>query len=178
VRDHRVHHRFFAAVAVLALAFALSGCARIRARAAARTAPPRPPVQMPAVDSTAERQIIAAINSARAKAHVKAIPVHPALTNKARYWAKYMAGGGCGTANGVPKICHSDLTGGIHVAWAMLAENVGAASPRNNVIGVIQGFANSPPHAHNIVNGDVDFVGVGVAYSHNTVYVAQEFMAT
>ena len=31
--------------------------------------------------------------------------------------------------------------------------------------------------AQNILHADTDFVGVGVAYAGNTVYVAEEFMA-
>jgi hypothetical protein len=108
----------------------------------------------------------------------RALAVHPGLVNKARYWARWMAAGNCGrNAVGVAMICHSVLTGGIHVQWSMLAENVGAASPSTNVIGVANGFRNSPPHLENILNASTDYVGIGVAYSGNTIYVAEEFMA-
>jgi uncharacterized protein YkwD len=178
VRDHRKPgRRFISLAAILIVALSLSSCAALKKKAAA-PAPKPPSSAIPAADGAAEQKVLTAINSLRARNHRAALRTHPALTNKARYWARWMAAGNCSSVNGVAKICHSTLAGGIHVAWTLLAENVGMASPRNNVIGVIQGLENSPPHRANILNTQIDYMGVGVAYAGNAVYVAQEFMAT
>jgi uncharacterized protein YkwD len=178
VRDHRTAgHRSVLLVAILIVAMSLSSCAALKKKAAAKPAPAAP-ASMPSANPSAESQLVGAINQLRARNHRAALQVHPGLTNKARYWASWMAAGNCGRVNGVAKICHSTLAGGIRVAWTMLAENVGMASPKNNLLGVIQGLENSPPHRANILNTQVDYVGVGVAYAGNAVYVTQEFMAT
>jgi hypothetical protein len=118
------------------------------------------------------------IDNFRASRGLKGLAVHGVLVTKARNVAKFVAAGGCGLGpGGVPKICHSSLTEGVTVRWALLAENVGSASPKTNLAGVGQAFENSPGHAANILNRDIDYVGVGVAYWGNHVYVAEEFMA-
>ncbi len=90
-----------------------------------------------------------------------------------------MASGGCGRGdNGVANICHSTLSDGITVSYALLAENVGLVSPQTNTSGMEAGFENSPPHAENMLNSQIQYVGVGIAYVDNYMYVAEEFMAT
>jgi uncharacterized protein YkwD len=64
------------------------------------------------------------------------------------------------------------------VKWARLGENVGMVSPKTNVSGMESGFEKSPPHAENMLNGQIRYVGIGVAYVNNYMYVAEEFMAT
>lgn len=162
------------------MAMSLSSCAALKKKAAAKPAP-RPAIAatpIPAASPGAEQQVVGAINQLRAQNGRPALKVHSALTNKARYWSRWMAAGNCGRSNGMAKICHSTLAGGIGVAWTMLAENVGMATPRSNVIGVIKGLEASPGHRANILNSTVDWVGVGVAYDGNAVYITQEFMAT
>lgn len=160
-------------IAIVALAVALSGCAQLRAH----LNPPRPPSPPPA-NSSAESQVINSVNGMRAAHHMSHLAVNGDLENKARYWARWMAGGNCGRVNGVATICHSNLAGGIHVSWVWLAENVGAASPSTNIQGVIQGFFHSAPHLSNILSPRAKYIGVGVAYAGNMVYVAEEFMQT
>jgi uncharacterized protein YkwD len=169
----RIHHnarRLVTLIAILALASTLASCARVR-----RAAPKPPPVvAIPATDAAAEKQVVASVNSLRTSRGLRPLSVHPSLTNKARYWAMWMSAGNCG--RGIT-ICHSTLTGGIRVPWSLLAENVGAASPRTNIVGVTNGFKNSPSHLANILNRQATYVGVGVAYAGNMVYVVEEFMA-
>ena len=166
-------------VGIVVVAMSLSSCAALKKKAAAKPAPrPAATSAIPAASPNAEQQVVNAINQLRAQNGRPALRVHSALTNKARYWSRWMAAGNCGRSNGLAKICHSTLSGGIAVAWTMLAENVGMATPRNNVIGVIRGLEASPGHRANILNTTVDWVGVGVAYDGNAVYITQEFMAT
>src|SRR5690606_13747161 len=125
-------------VAIVVGALVLGGCAKVRAKSA---------VSAPGATSS-ERTMYGHINDFRASRGLKPLKVHSTLVSKARNVAKFMAAGGCGLGpGGVPKICHASLTEGINVRWSLLAENVGMASPKNNVIGVAQGFQNSPGHA-------------------------------
>jgi uncharacterized protein YkwD len=166
------------AIFALALLTLVSGCAQVRARVSA-AARPAPVVSVPTDGASAERAITARVNTVRTSHGLRALSVHPTLVNKARAWAKWMAGGGCGRdANGVPVICHSSLVAGISVPWTYLEENVGSAAPRTIVSAVQTGFENSPSHMANILNSKVHYVGVGVAYSGDHVFVTEEFMAS
>lgn len=169
--------RVVTAVFVLALLTLVSGCAQVRARVAAAAAP-APVVHVTTGGSSAEKAIAARVNTVRASRGLRALSVHPTLVNKARAWAKWMASGGCGRdASGAPVICHSSLAVGINVPWSMLEENVGSAAPSTLAGAVQTGFENSPSHMANILNSKVHYIGVGVAYADNHVYVTEEFMA-
>jgi uncharacterized protein YkwD len=173
----RRHHRCAGAVVVLALLTLVSGCAQVRARVRAAVAP-APVVRVATDGAAAEKAITARVNTVRASRGLRPLSVHPTLVNKARAWAQWMAGGGCGRdAGGAPTICHSSLSAGINVPWSLLEENVGCAAPRTLAGAVETGFENSPAHLANILNSKVHYVGVGVAYWQDHVYVAQEFMA-
>ncbi len=149
-------------------------------------APPPPPPPPPnplamgvasvAPASGAEGALVAGINNFRASHGLPALAVHSNLVSKARGWAAHMAGGGCGLGNGgVPNICHSVLADGIVVHWSLLAENVGMVAPVN--ASTMEGaFEQSPPHAENMLNGQMQFVGVGVAVVGDKMYAAEEFM--
>ena len=162
---------------------------RPRIMAPPRTIPPPPPPPPPsplapsaasvAPQSGAEGAIVAGINNFRASHGLPPLAVHSNLVSKARQWAAHMAGGGCGRGGGgTPNICHSVLSNGIAVRWTRLAENVGMVSPMTNVSGMESGFEQSPPHAANMLNNQMQYVGVGAAYVGNNLYVAEEFMAT
>jgi uncharacterized protein YkwD len=161
--------KFFVIVAIIAIAATFSGCAQVRVLAARASAP----------SNSAESSLVGGINNFRKSHGLPALAVHPTLVNKARDWAGHMATGGCGRGGGgVPNICHSNLSNGITVSWALLGENVGMVSPKTNVSAMEHGFESSPPHAENMLNGQIRYVGVGVAYVGNYMYVAEEFMAT
>jgi uncharacterized protein YkwD len=162
--------------------------------AAAHTAPPIPrayvapaPVAVPApiaappavtTSTGAEGELVADINSFRAAHGLQALTMHPDLVRKAESWARNMANGGCGLGgNGLPNICHSVLTDGITVQWTGLEENVGMISPSTNVAGMHNAYVNSPPHAANMLNGKMTYVGVGIAVVGNYMYTAEVFMS-
>ena len=156
----------FAVAVVAVVAFTLSGCtlthAQLGSSSGSASAPP----------NATERQIIDAVNRFRGAHGLRGLSVNSNLEDKAHLWAAWMAGGKCGGA-----ICHSNLSSGITVRWSLLEENVGAASPASNIAGVISGFERSPEHAANMLNSRVTSIGVGIAYSGNTVYAAEDFMA-
>ena len=125
-----------------------------------------------------EQQIIGEINGFRAAHGLGALSVQPVLEDKAHLWSKWMAGGGCGPgAGGLPAVCHASLTAEITVHWSVLEENVGAATPKTAVAALESGFEHSAEHAANMLNSRITGVGVGVAYTGNAIYVAEEFMA-
>jgi uncharacterized protein YkwD len=127
----------------------------------------------------ADGSLVAAINNFRRTHGLPALAVHAVLVNKARGWAGHMANGGCGrSGDGVANVCHSILSSDITVPWTRLAENVGIASPTTNASGLEGAFEQSPPHAENMLNTQIQYVGVGVSYVGNYMYVAEEFMAT
>ncbi len=161
------------AVAGVATVAALAACAAAPARNAgggtAKSAPPTP----------TESRILGSVNSFRAEHGLRALKINSNLEDKAKLWSAYMAGGNCGrAANGVPNICHSSLTSFITVHWTRLEENVGLVSPRTDVTGIESGFERSPEHAANMLNAQITAMGIGVAYSGNVMYVAEEFMAS
>jgi len=164
--------RCCAAVALAALlAFTTAACQPVRAHLTSSSSASAPP-------SATENQIIAAVNKFRAAHGLRALSAQWNLEDKAHLWAAWMAGGNCGrNPNGVPKICHSNLTSGITVNWSLIEENVGAASPKTNISGIVSGFEHSPEHAANMLNKRITAIGVGVAYAGNAVFVAEEFMA-
>ena len=124
-----------------------------------------------------EGAIVAGINAFRASHGLPALAVHSNLVSKARAWAGHMANGGCGRGGGgVPNICHSSLADGIVVRWTLLAENVGMVAPVNAST-MNSAFEQSPAHAANMLNGQMQYVGVGVAVVGNNMYCAEEFMA-
>ena len=160
-----------AAVAIAVVGLTLTSCAQVRAQLASSSTGSGAP-------NAAERQIIDAVNRFRGAHGLRALSVQSNLEDKARLWAAYMAGGNCGrSASGTPMICHSDVTSGITVRWSLLEENVGAITPATNIAGLVSRFEGSPEHAANMLNARITSVGVGVAYSGSTLFVAEEFMA-
>ena len=152
--------------AVVLLAMSLSSCAAIaRVRSSYRM-------------TSAEQSMFRRINTYRREHGLASLGTSLVANKKARFWAALMANGGCGRdASGVPRICHSNLAAGITVAWTRLGENVGMVSPRTNIAGMESAFENSPPHAENM-RSNVRYLGVGVSYWNNYMYVAEVFLAT
>jgi uncharacterized protein YkwD len=169
VRIPTFRWRLAALVIAITLVLATTGCARVRARVAA--APSRAPAP-----SATEKSIINEVNRVRAAHGLRALSVSTTLMSKARFWSVWMAQGHCGRSGSIARICHSNLSAGINVPWAWLAENVGLASPRTNLNGVVVGFERSPAHLANILSARATSVGVGYAYAGDVVYVTEEFM--
>lgn len=118
-----------------------------------------------AADTTVETQIVGAINALRAENGLPVLGVHPVLVSKAEGWSATMAGAG--------RIWHSTLTDGISVPWTKLGENVGYAS---NPTAMEAAFEASPPHRANMLDPSFQWIGIGVTWSGNLMYVAEEFM--
>jgi uncharacterized protein YkwD len=63
------------------------------------------------------------------------------------------------------------------MSWSLLEENVGSGSPADDLGAIQLGFQNSALHRANMLDPRVTAVGVGVAFSGDTIYVTQEFLA-
>jgi uncharacterized protein YkwD len=172
-RSGSIFRRAATVVTALAVVATLSACDPVvRARIASGSSRSAPP-------TAEETQVISAVNRYRSAHHLGALRWNANLSDKAKLWAAYMAGGNCGrTVNGVPTICHSNLASGITVRWTLLEENVGAATPRSNLSGVLNAFERSPEHAQNMLNPRITWIGAGVRHSGNMIFVAEEFMAS
>lgn len=112
-----------------------------------------------------EAAFVAKINELRAGKGLPALAVHENLVAKARAWAATMAAAG--------KIWHSTLSDGITADWKKLGENVGVGG---SVDGLHNAFVASPAHYANLVDPSFGHVGIGIAMSGRTIYVAEMFM--
>jgi hypothetical protein len=112
-----------------------------------------------------EAAFVVKINELRASKGLPGLAVHPNLVDKARAWAGTMAAAG--------RIWHSTLSDGITADWRKLGENVGMGG---SVQPLHEAFIASPKHYANLVDPEFNYVGIGVAYSGGTLFVAESFM--
>ena len=112
-----------------------------------------------------EATFVAKINALRASQGLAALQVNDNLVAKARGWAATMAAAG--------RIWHSTLSDGITADWQKLGENVGMGG---SVDGLHNAFVASPHHYENLVDPAFTQIGIGIAMSGSTIFVAEEFM--
>lgn len=118
-----------------------------------------------AADPGAEADFTNRVNALRGSVGLPGLSTHPDLTAKAEAWAQHMADSGC--------LCHSNLPDNVTVGWRKLSENIGRGP---NVASIHDALVNSPLHNANMVDGGVQWIGVGVAYGGGQMYVAEVFM--
>jgi hypothetical protein len=115
--------------------------------------------------ATDEARFVTLINEARRQVAYGRIGVDAALASVARTWAGVMA------ANGA--ISHNpNLTTQVGVVWFRITENVGMGP---SVDTVHQAFMQSPGHRANILDREINAVGVGVAYAGGRIFVVEVF---
>jgi hypothetical protein len=112
-----------------------------------------------------EAAFVAKINQLRGSKGLPALQVNQNLVTKARTWAAGMAAAG--------RIWHSTLSEGITADWKKLGENVGMGG---SVDGLHDAFVASVHHYENLVDPAFSHVGIGIAMSGKTIYVAEMFM--
>ena len=158
------------AAAFFALIALSTGAATLQAGAAGadrRVAADLETVHRAANEPGLESQYVAGVNGVRADAGLPPLAVDGELTAVARAWADQMAG-----AN---RISHNpNLAGQVSAPWLKIGENVGTGA---EVGAVMNAFVNSPAHYENIVDGEYEYIGVGVTYgSDGRMYTAHVFM--
>ena len=114
-----------------------------------------------------EAAFVAHINGLRASKGLAPLEVHPNLVEKARAWAATMSREG--------RIWHSKLSDGITADWAKLGENVGMGGW---VDALHAAFVASPNHYANLIDPDFNYIGIGVVYAGETLFVSEMFMKT
>ena len=122
------------------------------------------PAETAAADQGHEASFVAAINQSRAEAGLAALSVSGELTAVARSWSQVMAGDG--------DLRHNPHFGTQVSSWRRVTENVGRGP---SVSSLHAGFMRSQGHRHNILDGAVTQVGVGVVVDGGVVWVTQLF---
>jgi uncharacterized protein YkwD len=114
-----------------------------------------------------EREFVGRINALRASKGLRALAVDGRLTDVARDWAARMSRAG--------RISHrADLAAvAPDPAWVKIGENVGVGG---TVRSLHDAFVASHAHYVNLVDDAWHYVGIGVVFEGDTIYVAQNFM--
>lgn len=114
------------------------------------------------------------VNRARSSRGIRVISRDMHLGRVARRWAGIIA-----SRN---SLAHNPNVAGQVTRWSWLGENVGV---RTNVDTLDQrvralhsAFMNSAPHRANILSRSARFQGIGVAYGHGSMWVAEVFEGT
>jgi uncharacterized protein YkwD len=122
----------------------------------------------------AEEQIFALGNQARAQAGVAKLAWDPALAAAALQHCRMMAAAGpiSHQYRGEPDLGSRASQAGAH--FGLIEENVAVApSPA----AVHQGWMQSPGHRQNLLNPEVDHVGIAVVYARGVLYAVADYSA-
>lgn len=142
------------------LALLLVGCALFAA------------VQAQSGSSPAEQELFASVNRTRRAQGLPALRWNEALAAAARRHAGIMAQRGAAEHSfaGEPGLASRVTLAGAHFVW--LAENV-AQGPNTDAIQTE--FLSSPSHRANILDADMDSIGIGVVDHHGQLFAVQDF---
>jgi uncharacterized protein YkwD len=122
--------------------------------------------------ATSERSLLQSINRERRSAGLPALHWDDALASAARQHAGVMATNHsvAHTLPGEPSLPGRATHAGAHFAW--LSENVVESS---DVATANAQFMNSPTHRANILDADMDTVGIGIVASGGRLFVVEDF---
>jgi hypothetical protein len=111
-----------------------------------------------------EADFVSRINAERSARGIPTLAMKSDLAAVARDWAEHMAAAG--------SISHDPNLADKVSGWTALGDNVGKGP---SVSSIHKAFMESETHRHIILDTDFNQVGVGVASSGDTLYVAQVF---
>lgn len=119
----------------------------------------------------AERELFAAVNQARRAQGLQPLRWDESLAEAARKHAKVMAERGAAQHGfeGEPSLSTRVKQAGAHFTW--LAENV-TQGPTPEYIHVQ--IMKSPPHRANVLDRDMDSIGIGVAEYHGQLFAVED----
>jgi uncharacterized protein YkwD len=122
--------------------------------------------------SGAERQLFAAANRERQERGLSALQWNEALANAARRHAMEMANRGVISHQfpGEPSMPVRATRAGVH--FSALAENV-ALAPTPLTIHDL--WMHSPPHRANLLDKDMDSIGIGTVQRNGEVFAVEDF---
>jgi uncharacterized protein YkwD len=120
----------------------------------------------------AERELFASINQARRAQGLAALRWDESLATAARRHAEVMAERGSAQHGfeGEPSLSARVKLAGVHFNW--LSENV-VQGPSTEFIHTQ--FMKSPPHRANILDKDMDSIGVGVVERGGQLFAVEDF---
>ena len=124
------------------------------------------------VDANAERELLALVNRARARAELPPLQLDPRLSQAAREHAAAMAAHQelSHQFSGEPDLARRLATVALHVDEA--AENVASADSPDRAH---EGLMNSPPHRENLLHPAYNIVGLGAVRCGSMLYVVEDF---
>lgn len=124
------------------------------------------------MDSTAQRTLFAAVNRERKAQGMPALKWNAALASAAQQHAEAMARNNLvsHTLPGEPSLATRVTKAGAHFSW--ISENVVQSASAE---GAHEQFIQSPNHRANILDSDMDSVGVGVVERRGQLFVVEDF---
>jgi uncharacterized protein YkwD len=122
--------------------------------------------------SDAEQVLFNAVNQERRAHGLPSLRSDGALVNAARTHAQRMADEGTVShqLGGEPSLPSRAKAAGARFSW--LSENVDEGP---NATAIHQSFMNSPHHRANILDGDMDSAGIGVAKGKGQMFAVEDF---
>ena len=120
----------------------------------------------------AERSLFDALNHERRAQSLPALRWNEALADAAQRHAQEMARqeSVSHTLPGEASLASRATKAGAHFSW--ISENIVQSS---TAAGAHEQFMKSPNHRANILDGDMDSVGIGIAERHGQLFVVEDF---
>jgi uncharacterized protein YkwD len=122
--------------------------------------------------SAAEQQLFAGVNRARRAQRLPALKWNEALATAARRHAALMAQHGSAEHgfSGEPSLASRVTQAGVHFVW--VAENVIQGTSASEMQ---EAFLKSANHRANILDSDMDSIGIGVVERGGQLFAVQDF---
>jgi uncharacterized protein YkwD len=125
--------------------------------------------------TVAEQYLLAAANEARASQGLPPVHLDRVLTEASAFHAREMAGhaGISHQFDGEPELAARGANAGAH--FSLISENVGEA-PSSVIIHDL--WMHSPGHRANLLDPNVDAIGIAVVMRNNELYAVEDFAST
>jgi uncharacterized protein YkwD len=125
--------------------------------------------------TVAEQYLLAAANEARANQGLSPLRLDPVLTEASALHAREMANHAAISHqfDGEPELATRGANAGAH--FSLISENVGEA-PSSVIIHDL--WMHSPGHRANLLDPDVDSIGIAIVARNNQLYAVEDFAST
>ncbi len=125
--------------------------------------------------TVAEQYLLAAANEARASQGLRPVRLDPVLTEASAVHAREMANHAAISHqfDGEPELATRGANAGAH--FSLITENVGEA-PSSVIIHDL--WMHSPGHRANLLDPNVDSIGIAIVTRNNQLYAVEDFAST